>query len=334
MTEEERPLFILRKLALLALSTCGAIDAATAASSSVPAFPTKPVRVLVGFAPGGGSDTLGRLVAPRLSELLGQPLVIDNRPGANGVIAMDLAAKAPADGYTLMIASGSSVVSATLVTKVDFDINKAFAPISLLAKQPYVLMVSQSLPVTDVKGLVSYAKSKPGALNYGSSGHGSSAHLGMELFKQMAGVEMTHIAYKGIGPAITELIGGQIQLLFGSAVSAGAAVKTGKVRALAVTSARRAKALPELPTIAESGVPKFDLTGWYGLVAPAGVPRAIISQLNQAVGRALNVPEVQSRLTSDGSEAAAGTPEQFGQTIAREIETWRKLMQQTQLKLQ
>src|SRR5687767_9102897 len=194
-------LFVLRNLALLALSTCCAVKAAGAASSTAPAFPTKPVRVLVGFAPGGGSDTLGRLVAPRLSELLGQPLVIDNRPGANGVIAMELAAKAPADGYTLMIVSGSSVVSAVLVTKVDFDISKAFAPISLLAKQPYVLMVSQSLPVTDVKGLVGYAKSKPGALNYGSSGHGSSAHLGMELFKQMAGVEMTHIAYKGIGPA-------------------------------------------------------------------------------------------------------------------------------------
>jgi tripartite-type tricarboxylate transporter receptor subunit TctC len=322
-----------RKLALLALSACWTINGIAATPSST-AYPTKPVRVVAGFAPGGGSDTLGRLVGQKLSELLGQPFIIDNRPGANGVIAMELTAKAPADGYTLMVISGSSVVSATLVTKVAFDINKAFDPISLLAKQPYVLLVTQSLPVNDVKQLVAYAKSRPGALNYGSSGHGSSAHLGMELFKQMAGVDMVHIAYKGVGPAIADLIAGRVQLLFGSAVSAGAAVKTGKVRALAVAGAHRAKALPDLPTIAESGVPKFDLTGWYGLVAPAGVPQPVIAKLNQSVARALNSPDVQSRLGHDGSEPSPGTPQQLAETIANEIQRWRKLMQQTNLKLE
>ena len=327
------PIRILRTLALLALASCWNVNA-SAATSSTTTYPTKAVRVLVGFAPGGGSDTLGRLAGQKLSEILGQPLVIDNRPGANGVIAMELTAKAPADGYTLMIVSGSSVVSATLVTKVEFDINKAFAPVSLLAKQPYVLMVSQSLPAKNVKELLAHAKAKPGTLTYASSGHGSSAHLGMELFKQMAGVDMTHIAYKGIGPAITDLMGGQIQLLFGSAVSAGAAVKTGKVRALAVTGAQRAKALPELPTIAESGVKNFDLTGWYGLVAPAGAPKPVVEKLNHAVARALSSPDIQTRLSSDGSEPAAGTPAQLAETIAKEIDRWKKLMQQTQLKLE
>ena len=316
------------------VSSCWAAAALAGTAPQDFGYPTKPIRVLVGFAPGGGSDTLGRLVGQPLSESLGQPVVIDNRPGANGVIAMELTARAPADGYTLMVVSGSSVVSATLITKVAFDINKAFAPISMLAKQPYVLMVSRSLPVNDVKELIALAKGKPGGLNYGSSGHGSSAHLGMELFKQRAGVDMVHVAYKGIGPAILDLIGGQIQLLFGSAVSAGAAIKTGKVRALAVTSVRRAKSLPELPTIAESGVPNFDLSGWYGLVAPAGAPQPIIAKLNREVARVMSLPEMQARLSGDGSEPAPSTPAQLAATISHEIQTWQKLVQQTNLRFE
>jgi len=273
-------------------------------------------------------------MGPSFSDLLGQPLVIDNRAGANGVISMELTAKAPADGYTLMLLSGSSVVSATLLTKIAFDINKSFAPVSLLTKYPYVLLVPRSLPVSGVKELVALAKSKPGALNYGSSGQGSAAHLGMELFKQAAGVDMAHIPYKGIGPAITELMGGQIHLLFGSTVSAGAAVATGKVRALAVTSMRRAKALPDLPTIAESGVSNFDLTGWYGLVAPAGVPGPVITKLNQAAAHVLSLPDVQNKLTRDGSEPVPSTPAQLATTIAKEIRTWKKLMQQSNLKFE
>lgn len=320
-------------IAAIAIGSSWSLAATSAVAATNNPYPTKPVRMLVGFAPGGGSDTLGRLVGQKLSENLGQPIVIDNRPGAGGVIAMELTARAPADGYTLMVVSGSSVVSATLVTKVAFDINKAFAPISLLATQPYVLLVPQSLPVNNVKELVAYAKAKPGALNYGSSGHGSSAHLGMELFKQMAGVDMVHIPYKGIGPAIADLMSGRVQLLFGSAVSAGNAAKTGKVKALAVTSARRAKSLPDLPTIVESGVPNFDLSGWYGVVAPAGTPQAIIAKLNQEIARVLASPEIQTRLSNDGSEATPTTPAQFGHIIANEIQRWQKLMQQTNLGL-
>ena len=320
-------------IAAIAVGSCCWLIAAGAVAATSNAYPTKPVRMLVGFAPGGGSDTLGRLVGQKLSERIGQPIVIDNRPGAGGVIAMEMAARAPADGYTVMVVSGSSVVSATLVTKGAFDINKAFAPISLLATQPYVLLVPRSLPVNSVKELIAHAKAKPGALNYGSSGHGSSAHLGMELFKQMAGVDMVHIAYKGIGPAIVDLMGGRVQLLFGSAVSAGNAAKTGRVKALAVASARRAKSLPDLPTIAESGVPNFDLTGWYGVVAPAGTPQAVIAKLNQEIAQLLASPEIQTRLSNDGSEATPTTPAQFRQIIANDIQRWQKLMQQTNLGL-
>jgi tripartite-type tricarboxylate transporter receptor subunit TctC len=324
---------LLRIFAVIVAAVTGSLCLATMASGAPSArdfvYPTKSVRVLVGFAPGGGSDTLGRIVGQRLSERLSQPVVIDNRPGANGVIAMELTAKAPADGYTLMLISGSSVVSATLVTKVTYDLNKAFAPVSLLAMQPYILLVPRPLPVNTVKELVQYAKSKPGALNYGSSGHGSSAHLGMELLKQMAGLDMVHVAYKGIGPAIVDLVGGQVQLLFASAVSAAPALQTGKVKALAVTSLQRAKALPELPTVAESGVPGFDLTGWYGVVGPAGTPQYAVAKLNQDLRHVLNLPDVQSRLSDDGSEAAPGTPAQFRETISQEIQKWRKLMERS-----
>lgn len=314
---------------VVAGSACAATTPAGAASTKGLVYPAKAVRVLVGFAPGGGSDTLGRIVGQRLGERLGEPVVIDNRPGANGVIAMELTAKAAADGYTLMLISGSSVVSATLVTKVAYDINKAFAPISLLAMQPYILLVPRSLPANTVRELVQYARGKAGALNYGSSGHGSSAHLGMELLKQMAGLDMVHVAYKGIGPAIVDLVGGQVQLLFASAVSAGPALQTGKVKALAVTSLRRAKALPELPTVAESGVAGFDLTGWYGVVGPAGTPQHVIAKLNQDLRHVLNLPDVQSRLSDDGSEAAPSTPAEFSETISQEIQKWKKLMAQS-----
>lgn len=324
----------MRKLiSTIAVASCWSITAGAAAPASHTAYPTKPVRLLVGFSPGGGSDTLARMVGQKLSENLGQPIVVDNRPGANGVIAMELTARAPADGYTLMVISGSSVVSAALVSKVPFDIKKAFAPVSLLATQPYVLLVPRSLPIDGVKELIAHAKAKPGALNYASSGHGSSAHLGMELFKQTAGVDMVHVPYKGIGPAILDLMSGRVQLLFGSAVSAGNAAKTGKVKALAVTSARRAKSLPDLPTIAESGVPNFDLSGWYGVVAPAGAPEAVIAKLNREIARVLAMPEIQKRLSNDGSEAAPTTPAQFSQVISNEISRWQKLMQQTNLKL-
>jgi len=296
-------------------------------------YPTKPVRVLVGFAPGGGSDLLGRIVAQKLSERLGQPMIVDNRPGGNGVIAMTLAAQSSADGYTLMVLSNSSAVSAAHLTKVSFDVNRAFSPISMIAVQPYVLLVTNSVPATNVKELIAFAKSKNGALNYGSSGHGSSAHLGMELLKHMAKIDMVHIAYKGIGPAFIDLASGQVQTLFASAVSAGNAVRTGKIRAIAVGSLKRAQGLPDLPTVAESGLTGFELTGWFALVGPAHMPSDIVSMLNRELTQSLNAADVKAKLANDGSEASPGTPEELRKTMAREIAMWGKLIADTKLKL-
>lgn len=315
---------------LLGIAVACAAHAQTASKST---YPTKPVRVLVGFAPGGGSDTLGRIVGQKLSERLGQPIIVDNRPGGNGVIAMTLAAKSAADGYTLMLLSNSSAVSAALVTKVPYDVNQVYSPISLLVVQPYVLLVSNSVPVNSVKELIDYAKSKNGALNYGSAGQGSSAHFGMELIKHMAKVEIVHIAYKGIGPAFVDLASGQIQMLFASAVSAGNAVRTGKIRAIAVGSVKRSQGLPDLPTVAEAGLPGFELTGWYGLVGPAGMPSDIVSLLNQEVAQVLNASDVKDKLANDGSEVSPGTPGELRKTLAQEIERWGNLIRQANLKL-
>lgn len=315
---------------LLGVATFGvAVSGPTLAQSK--SYPTKPVRVLVGFAPGGGSDTLARLVGTPLGERLGQSMIIDNRPGGNGVIAMNLATNAQPDGYTLMVLSNSSVVSASLLTKVPYDVREAYSPISMIAVQPYVLTVSRTLPINTVKELIAHAKAQKGALNYGSSGQGSSAHLGMELFKHMAGVDITHIPYKGIGPAMVDLSTGQVQLLFASAVAAGAAARTGKVKPLAVGSRRRAEGLPDIPTVEESGLPGFELTGWFGLVGPAGLPADVVSRLNREVVSILSQPAVKARLANDGSEASPGSPAAFRKTMLSEIDRWAKLIKQANL---
>lgn len=315
---------------LLGLAVAGAAHAQAPAKS---AYPTKPIRLLLGFAPGGGSDTLSRIIGQKLTDRLGQPIVIDNRPGGNGVIAMNLASNAQPDGYTVMLLSNSSAVSATWVTRVPYDLNKVFAPITLLVVQPYVLLVSNTIPVKNVKELIAYAKSNNGALNYGSAGQGSSAHFGMELIKHMAKVDITHIPYKGIGPAFVDLAGGRIQMLFASAVSAGNAVRTGKIRAIAVGSPQRSRGLPELPTIAESGLPGFELTGWYGLVGPAGMPPHVVTLLNKEVGEVLNLPDVKERLANDGSEPSPGTPGDLKKKLAAELDHWGRLIKQANLKL-
>ena len=297
------------------------------------AYPTKPVRLLLGFAPGGGSDTLMRIVGQKLADRVGQPIIIDNRPGGNGVIAMNLAMSSQPDGYTLMLLSNSSAVSATWVTRVPYDVNKAFAPITMLVEQPYVLVVSNTIPVKSVKELIAYAKDRNGTLNYGSAGQGSSAHFGMELVKHMAKIDVTHIPYKGIGPAFVDLAGGRIQMLFASAVSAGNAVRTGKVRAIAVGSPQRSRGLPDLPTLSESGLPGFELTGWYGLVGPAGMPPHVVKLLNKEVGDVLNLPDVKERLANDGSEPSPGTPAELKKKLATELDRWGKLIKQANLQL-
>lgn len=323
---------------LLHIALAAAIAAIPAAAhsqqSAVASYPTKPIRILVGFAPGGGSDILARLIGQKLTERWGQAVVTDNRPGAGGTIALDLAAKASPDGYTLLVISGSQITNATLVTRVPFDIRSTYSPITQLTSQPYVLLVHPSVPAKNVKELVGYAKANPGKLNYASSGTGSSAHLGMELFNALAHVKMVHVPYKGSGQALIDLIGGQVQLLLASAISAVPNMKSGKVRALGVTSGKRSRNMPDLPTIAEAGVPGFDVTGWYGMVAPPATPPALVKKLNAELTKLLDDPAVESKLAADGAEAAPSTPAEFQKTIRDEIDKWTRLVQANGIKLE
>lgn len=322
-----------RMIAVLCASFVCALLPFSASAQTQPRYPVKPVRLLVGFAPGGGSDILSRTVGQKLTERWGQPVVTDNRAGAGGTIAMELAAKAAPDGYTLLIVSGSQLTNASLVTRVPYDILTTFAPITQMTSQPYVLLAHPSLPVKSVKELIALAKSKPGALNYGSSGTGSSAHLGMELLKDMAKIDMVHIPYKGSGQAMIDLLSGQVQLLLGSAVSAMPQVKAHRLKALGVTSAKRSSLLPDLPAIAEAGLPGYSVVGWYGIVAPARTPPAIVEYVNQQIAQILGSTDIQEKFAADGVQAASSTPAQFRETIAHEIEKWTKLVAASGMKL-
>lgn len=310
----------------------GAISV-TAAPVQTAAYPARPIRILVGFQPGGGSDIMARAAGQQLAERWLAPVVTDNRPGAGGTIAMDIAHKAAPDGYTLLVISGSAITNAAVVTRVPYDIRTAFTPITQLTSQPYVLLTYPALPAKNVRELIAYAKSNPEKINYASSGTGSTAHLGMELFKSMTQTKMEHIPYKGSGPALIDLLGGQVQLLLASAISSAPHLTSGKLRALGVTSGRRSPNLPQLPTIAEAGVPGYDVTGWYGIVAPAGTPASIIRKLETELGRAMHTPEVADKLAADGTEALTGTPDELRTTIAKEIDKWTQLVRSTGLKL-
>lgn len=297
-------------------------------------YPNKPIRILVGGTPGGGTDIIARVVGHKLSEKWGHSVITENRAsGLGSIIAMEITAKAPADGYTLHLASSSAYMNAALVTKVPYDVRTAFAPILQLTAQPYVLTMNASLPVTSVKGLITYANSKPAGLNYGTSGTGTASHLGMELLKSMAKINMVQINYKGSGQALVDLIGGQIQLIFSSAISAMPLAKAGKVKALAVGSLYRSKLLPDIPTVSESGLPGFELTGWYGLITSAGTPSAIVLALNQEVGRLMNAGDMKEKLAADGAEPAEfNSPAQFKVAIGKEIDKWAKVIKAEGLK--
>jgi len=272
-----------------------------------------------------------RAVTQKLSERLGQSVVADNRPGAAGAIALDTLQHATPDGYTLGTLSAQNV-TAMLMKTIPVDIPNAFSPIALMISQPYLLVATPSLPVTSVKELIAYAKTKP--LVYASSGVGSVVHLGMEMLKTMAGIEMTHVPYKGSGLSMVDLMGGRVQVAITNTLTATPLVRSGKIKAIAVTSAQRTQAMPELPTIAESGLPNYELRSWYGLVAPKKTPPAVIQTVNQTIGSIMMLPDVRERLATDGAEAApAHTPEQFRSTIANEIKRWDAFLKRAQLKL-
>jgi tripartite-type tricarboxylate transporter receptor subunit TctC len=321
------------RAAALACAIAALMPAAAALAQADQSYPARPIRILVGFQPGGGSDIMARAAGQKLAERWNSPVVTDNRPGAGGTIAMDIAHKAAADGYTLLVISGSAITNATLVTRVPYDIRAAFYPITQLTSQPYVLLAHPSVPAKTVRELIAHARANPDKLNYASSGTGSSAHLGMELFKSLTQTKMEHVPYKGSGPALIDLLGGQVQLLLASAISSAPHLNSGKLRALGVTSGRRSPNLPQLPTIAEAGVPGYDVTGWYGIVAPAGTPPAVVRKLGAELGRAMHAPEVTEKLAADGTEALTGTPGEFRATIAKEIDKWTQLVKTTGLKL-
>lgn len=290
-------------------------------------YPTKPIRLVVPFAAGGTTDILGRAAAAELSKA-GMQAVVDNRPGAGGNIGADMVAKAAPDGYTLLVGTvGTHGINQALYGKLPFDPIKDFAPVTLLATVPNVLVVPQSLPVNNVKELIALAKSKPGKLNYASSGNGTSIHLSAELFKTMTGTFMTHLPYRGSGPALTDLIAGQADLMFDNLPAAMPHIKSGKLRALAVTTAQPSPALPGVPTVAQAGpVPGFEASSWFGILAPAGTPRPIVDKLQQTLAKALQSPEMREKLLSQGAEAAGNTPEQFAQFIQSEHVKWAKVV--------
>ena len=295
-----------------------------AAQSLLPGYPKKPIRVLVGTPAGSGSDVMTRAVAQKLSERLGQSVVVDNRAGASGAISLQMGAQATPDGYTLVTLSAQNV-TAMLLGTVSTDISKELAPVCMLLSQPYMLVANPSLEANTVKELISLAKSKP--LVYASSGVGTVVHLGMELFKAMAVVEMTHVPYKGSGLSMIDLMGGRVQLSITNTLTAGPLVRSGKLKALAITSPQRVQALPDLPTVAESGVPGYDLRSWYGFLAPKGTPAAITNVINRESIAVVNAPEMKARLAAEGADAASpNTPEQFRGFIDAETARWGKII--------
>lgn len=287
-------------------------------------YPSKPVRIVVPFAPGGGSDFIARFMAQKMSADLGQQVLVENRPGAGGMLGITQGVQSPADGYTLTLIASSYSVNPSIY-KFTFDPVNDITPIIQLSQGPLLIVVNPSLPVKTTRDLIALAKRKPGEVNFASSGQGSVIHMATELFDSMAGIKMNHIPYKGTGPALTDTIGGQTDVFFSSTATAMPHVKSGKLRAVAVTTAKRIPALPEVPTVAESGVPGYDVTLWHGLIGPKGLPRPIVERISAAASNALKLKDTGEQLQNDGVAPAGGTPEQFAAQIKKEIGVWRKV---------
>ena len=320
-----------RKLAVrAAFAVLTATLIAAAAGAVAQGYPSRVVRLIVPFPPGGATDVLGRIVGQKLSESFGQQVVIDNRPGASGNIGAELAAKAAPDGYTIFVGQASNLaINLSLLGKLPYDSLRDFAPVTLIAQTPNLLVVHPSLPVRTVRDLVALARAKPGAINYASAGNGSPGHLAAELLKRTAGIDLVHIPYKGAAPALTDVVAGHASLYFTSPISAQPFVKSGRLRMVAVTSAKRSPSLKDVPAIAESGFPGFDLVSWWGVLAPAGVPRDIIVRLNGEIIRILGLPDVRQRYDGLGAEVATSTPDQFAAYIRSEIAKWAKVVKES-----
>ena len=298
-----------------------------AIASAQTSYPVKPVRIIIGFPPASAADIVGRVVAAKMSDGLGQQLVIENRPGASSNIASEAVVRAPADGYTLFMGTIANTINASLYSKLPFDFARDLAPIAAVASVPNLLVVHPSLPVRSVQDLINVAKAKPGEILYGSSGNGTGPHLSGELFNLMAHVKLVHIPYKGSPQAMTDLLGGRVMAMFSPASTALPHIKAGTLRALAASSARRTSVAPDLPTVAESGLPGFETSGWFGLLAPAATPRDIIERLNKEVARAIGDGEVKKQFATQGIDAMGGTPEHFATYIREETAKWARVVQ-------
>lgn len=286
-------------------------------------FPAKPVRIVVPFPPGGGADALARIMQPHLAKIWGQAAIVENKPGAAGQIGAELVAGSPADGYTLMMSSTASL------TEKNVD---RFAPVTLVSASPYVVVANPKVPAQDIRELIEHARRNPGKLSFGSSGTGAASHLSAELFKSLAGIDLLHVPYKGTGQAVTDLLAGQIDLMFAPAQTVMPHVQAGRLKAYAVTSARRSSTLPELPTVAEAGLPGYEAVGWFGLLAPAATPKAVVDKLSEDANRVLREPEVVQRMAALGAEPAGNTPAQFADYIRADQAKWSRLMRERGIK--
>jgi tripartite-type tricarboxylate transporter receptor subunit TctC len=312
-------------LRVLRMSLCLAVSGGAMGVQA--AYPDRPIKLVVAYPPGGGTDIVARMIAPELSRRLGQPIAIDNRGGASGNIGTEYAVRSPADGYTLLMGNvAPNAINVSIYKKLGYDPQKDLSPISLVAITPNMLVVNNDMPVKSVADLITYAKAHPGTVNFPSAGQGTSSHLAGELFNTMAQVKMTHIPYKGGGAAMTDLLGGQVQIFFATMPAAMPFVRAGKLRAVAVTSDQRALALPDLPTVSESGLPGFSATTWYGLYAPKGTPADIVNRLNREVKEILAQPAMRERLIRQGFEPQGDSPEEFSAFIANEIGKWARVV--------
>lgn len=295
-------------------------------------YPDKPIRLVTGSAPAGGSDFVARVLAERLNERFGQPVIVDNRAGAGGTIGAHVVVKSSADGYTMLVSTGSAIAVSPALQPLPYDVQRDLAPITLISRAPFVLVVNPSVPAQSVSDLIQLAKSRPGQITYASSGIGSMAHLSMELFRSMAGVNLVHVPYKGSSPAAIDLISGQVQVAFNSMIPTLPHVKSGKLRALGVSGPVRSAVLPDVPTVAERGLPDYESVQWYGILVPAGTPRPILDLLHRELTGILQQPTVRTRLMNEGGDVVASTPAQFAAYIKVETAKWAKVVKQGNIK--
>ena len=314
--------------------TLAALLLCTTALAVAQSYPARPVRLIAPSTPGDAPDVIARLIALRLSPVLGQPVVVENRPGAGGVIGSEVAAKSAPDGYTLIMGNaGSHGINAAVYSKLPYDIQRDFAPVSQVAIAPNVMVINPAIPAKSVAEFIAYAKSQPGKLSYASGGNGSSAHMSMELFKAMSGVDIQHVPYKGSSPALTDVMAGQVAVFIGNMPPTVPLVKAGKLRALAVTTKARSALMPELPTISEAGLPGFETVAWFGVLAPTGTPPEIVKKLSTEIGKIARSPEMREKLLAMGAEPIGGTPGEFKAVIDSDIAKWKALAQKEGIKV-